>query len=83
MLIFRDLSETRHLQRQISWQAGHDVLTGLSNRSTLHDVLTKAITEAQERQHTLAVCLLDLDHFQVINEQYGHEFADQLLQAVA
>ena len=83
VLIFRDLSETRHLQRQISWQAGHDVLTGLANRSALHDELASAISEAQDQQHVLAVCLLDLDHFQAINEQYGHEFADQLLQAVA
>ena len=83
VLIFRDLSEQRQLLRQISWQAGHDVLTGLANRSSLNTHFQNAIQSAREQNNFLAVCLLDLDHFQSINEQYGQEFADKLLQRVA
>lgn len=83
VLIFRDLSEKRRLLRQLSWQAGHDVLTGLVNRSSLNLHLQQAIAFAKEEQKFMAVCLIDLDHFQEINEQYGNEFADKLLQQVA
>src|SRR5450830_1268401 len=83
VLIFKDLSEQRQLLRQISWQAGHDVLTGLANRSALNTHFQKAIHAAREQNQYLAVCLLDLDHFQAVNEQYGQEFADKLLQRVA
>ncbi|MBC3862050.1 EAL domain-containing protein [Undibacterium jejuense] len=83
VLIFRDLSEQRQLLRQISWQAGHDILTGLANRSSLTAHFQNAITIARQQNTFLAVCLLDLDHFQAVNEQYGQEFADKLLQRVA
>ena len=83
VLIFRDLSEQRQLLRQISWQAGHDLLTGLANRNALNAHFQQAIQAAREQNTYLAVCLLDLDHFQSINEQYGQEFADKLLQRVA
>ena len=83
VLIFRDLSEQRQLLRQISWQAGHDVLTGLANRNSLNTHFQNAINLAREKNTFLAVCLLDLDHFQAVNEQYGQEFADKLLQRVA
>lgn len=83
VLVFRDLSETRHLLRQISWQAGHDLLTGLPNRASLSDHFQQAMQAAQEKQQMLAVCLMDLDHFQAVNERYGQEFADKLLKQVA
>ncbi|MFZ6757726.1 EAL domain-containing protein [Undibacterium sp. Ji50W] len=83
VLVFRDVSERRQLIQQLSWQAGHDVLTGLENRASLAERFSLAINSAREQQCWLAVCLLDLDYFQVINEKYGHEFADKLLQQVA
>ena len=83
VLVFRDVSEKRLLMQQISWQAGHDKLTGLENRSLFSERLKLAIMQANVRQHWLAVCLLDIDYFQLINEQYGPEIADKLLQQVA
>lgn len=83
VLVFRDVSEKRHLMQQISWQAGHDVLTGLENRSSLAERLQQAIARAQAKQQWLAVCLLDLDHFQAVNDKHGQLLADKLLQQVA
>ncbi|MFZ6654956.1 bifunctional diguanylate cyclase/phosphodiesterase [Undibacterium sp. TJN19] len=83
VLVFRDVSEKRRLMQQLSWQAGHDILTGLENRTALAVRFNTAIHHASAQQLWLAVCLLDLDHFQIINEKYGHEFADHLLQMVA
>ena len=82
VLVFRDISETRDLQRQISWQATHDALTGLNNRAALAERLTHSIFQARQDERLLAVCLLDLDHFQTINEQYGNVTGDLLLKEV-
>ncbi len=83
VLVFRDVSENSHLMRQISWQASHDVLTGLENSASLAARFKQAIAQAQAQQQWLAVCLLDLDYFQAVNDKYGQEFADKLLQQVA
>lgn len=83
VLVFRDVSEKRRLMQEITWQAGHDVLTGLANRAALAEQFSVAIELARRQQKWLAVCLIDLDHFQNINHTYGHDFADKLLQQVA
>ncbi|MEO7107330.1 MAG: EAL domain-containing protein [Rhodoferax sp.] len=82
VLVFRDVSETRDLRHQISWQATHDALTGLNNRTALSERLTHAIFQAKQDHKLLAVCLLDLDYFQTVNEQYGNAVGDLLLKEV-
>ncbi len=83
VLICRDVSDTRHLQRCIAWQAGHDALTHLPNRNLLTDRLRQAISLALRQKTLLAVCFLDLDGFKPINDRYGHEVGDRVLVAVA
>ena len=83
VLVFRDISETRDLQLQISWQATHDALTGLNNRSALAERLTHAVFQARQDDTLLSVCMLDLDHFQAINEHYGNPTGDLLLKEIA
>jgi diguanylate cyclase (GGDEF)-like protein/PAS domain S-box-containing protein len=83
VLICRDVSDTRHLQRCIAWQAGHDALTHLPNRNLLTDRLRQAIAQALRSQTLLAVCYLDLDGFKPINDRYGHDIGDRVLVAVA
>ncbi|MET3117355.1 diguanylate cyclase (GGDEF)-like protein [Undibacterium sp. GrIS 1.8] len=83
VLVFRDVSEKRLLMQRISWQAGHDQLTGLENRHLFTERFKLAIEQANADQYWLAVCLLDLDHFQTINEQHGQEVANKLLQNIA
>ena len=83
VLICRDVSDNRNLQHRVAWQAAHDSLTHLPNRSLLTDRLRQAIAQA-ERQHTLlAVCYLDLDGFKPINDHHGHEVGDRVLIRVA
>lgn len=83
VLVFRDVSEKRQFVSQITWQASHDALTKLPNRALLADRFKQAIAGAQRHQQLLAVCLLDLDEFKPINDNYGHELGDQLLIEVA
>lgn len=83
VLICRDVSDTRHLQRCIAWQAGHDALTHLPNRNLLTDRLRQSVAQALRQQTLLAVCYLDLDDFKPINDRYGHDIGDRVLVAVA
>ena len=83
VLVFRDVTETRNLRHQISWHARHDALTGLYNRAALAERLTHAIFVARNKGLLLAVCMLDLDHFQAVNDTYGHRVGDRLLKETA
>lgn len=69
-------AQSRHL-------AYHDGLTGLPNRSLLHDRFRQAMSRAQRHHKPLALLLLDLDNFKQVNDQLGHTSGDKLLQAVA
>lgn len=83
VLVFHDVSEKRRLMQQITWQAGHDALTKLPNRSLLADRLDLAISSAKRMDKLLMVGFIDLDRFKEINDLYGHEVGDLLLIEVA
>ena len=79
----RSLSEVTRLQQQLAHQALHDPLTGLGNRSLLMDRLGHALRRsARDRRH-VALLFLDLDGFKPVNDTYGHDAGDRVLQAVA
>lgn len=83
VLVFHDVSESRHFRHQISWQAHHDALTDLPNRAALAESLTHAIFTAEQRRTLLAVCMIDLDHFQRFNTEHGNATGDRALREVA
>ena len=79
----RDVTVRRQAEEQIQYQAFHDVLTGLGNRSLFQDHLTLAVAIGQRRKRVVAVLFLDLDHFKLINDTFGHTFGDELLKGIA
>jgi len=83
VVVFRDVTETRNLRHQISWHARHDALTGLYNRAALAERLTHAVFVARQRGLLLAVCMLDLDRFQAVNDAHGNRLGDRLLKETA
>ena len=81
--IFSDLSERNATADQIEFLAHHDPLTALPNRFLLHDRLEQALAQAERQRSTVALLVLDLDRFKLVNDSLGHELGDQLLQRVA
>ncbi len=75
--------EHRQLTDQLAYQADHDTLTGLPNRSLFQDRLRQAILHADRYGSMLAVFNIDLDRFKLINDTLGHTLGDVLLQEVA
>lgn len=83
VMVFNDVSKTRLLTRQISWQASHDELTGLINRREFERRLSQAVDNASSHQRMHALCYIDLDNFKIINDTCGHASGDKLLKQVS
>ncbi|QJQ05550.1 EAL domain-containing protein [Undibacterium piscinae] len=81
--VINDVSERVNYQKALEYQATHDSLTGLANRNLLNDRITQAIAWAKRQELTVALLLLDLDHFKLINDGSGHGNGDIVLQEVA
>ncbi|MGE0439628.1 MAG: putative bifunctional diguanylate cyclase/phosphodiesterase [Gemmatimonadales bacterium] len=79
----RDISERRELELQLLEQALRDPLTGLANRRLFGDRVAHALARRRRVPGSVAVVLLDLDHFKVVNDSLGHAKGDALLVAVA
>jgi diguanylate cyclase (GGDEF)-like protein/PAS domain S-box-containing protein len=79
VLVFHDVSESRELNRRLSYHASHDILTGLVNRREFESRLERALKSAKARETSYAVCYLDLDQFKIVNDSCGHSAGDALL----
>ncbi|MGP0076504.1 MAG: EAL domain-containing protein [Bryobacteraceae bacterium] len=74
--------EQRGFTERLEFQARHDSLTGLPNRSYFMQLLEAALVDASERSGSLAVLFIDLDRFKQINDILGHAMGDRLLKEV-
>jgi diguanylate cyclase (GGDEF)-like protein/PAS domain S-box-containing protein len=83
MGIAHDITDRKQAELQIRYMALHDALTGLPNRTLLQDRLSQAIALARRHREKVAVLMLDLDHFKVVNDSLGHSVGDRLLEAVS
>ena len=79
VLVFHDVSESRELNRRLSYHASHDILTGLVNRREFESRLERALKSAKARETSYALCYLDLDQFKIVNDSCGHSAGDALL----
>ncbi|HEY8069347.1 MAG TPA: EAL domain-containing protein [Burkholderiales bacterium] len=74
--------ERKRYQVELEHQANYDSLTGLPNRTLLHDRLRQAVF-AQRHVRAIAVVFIDLDHFKFVNDSLGHSVGDELLKNMA
>jgi diguanylate cyclase (GGDEF)-like protein/PAS domain S-box-containing protein len=81
--VARDITERKEQMAAIEYQALHDALTDLPNRTLLADRLNQAILSAVRGAQFLALIIMDLDHFKEINDTLGHHSGDLILQQVA
>ena len=81
--ISRDISERRAAEETIRHMAYYDPLTNLPNRRLMGDRLAQLLAQAHRHQRRLALLFIDLDKFKPVNDQYGHETGDWLLQQAA
>ena len=79
----KEIFERMQAEQRIWHLAHHDALTGLPNRTLLHDRLEQALGQAERYGHRVAVMFLDLDRFKSINDNLGHAVGDELLKQVA
>ena len=83
LIEIRDLTEARRTTEGIQRISDYDRLTGLPNRDLFERHLQRAMTDAKAEERYVAVIMLDLDRFKLINDTLGHLSGDRLLKAVA
>ena len=70
-------------QETLRHRANHDLLTGLWNRAMVVEQLERELARARRKNQSLAVLLVDVDHFKAVNDTYGHAAGDAVLRATA
>ena len=85
----RDITKEREIElkneqqkEKLNYQAHHDALTGLANRTLFNDRLQKGILKAKRQKSKMALLFIDLDHFKEINDTLGHDVGDSVLKKV-
>lgn len=81
--IDNEYEQVRAAEKISHFRASHDALTGLPNRYLFYERLDYAVSMANRNKEMLAVAFLDLDGFKEVNDSYGHEVGDLLLQLAA
>jgi diguanylate cyclase (GGDEF)-like protein len=83
IVIFDDITERQQLQQKYEHMAHIDFLTGLANRRYFMELAEAAIGRINRYGGCLSLLMLDLDHFKNINDKYGHQMGDKVLQKMS
>ncbi|HMW16806.1 MAG TPA: EAL domain-containing protein [Accumulibacter sp.] len=81
--VARDITDRKKAEETITFQAFHDLLTGLPNRILFKDRLAMVLAQAKRSQKRVGVMFIDIDRFKLVNDTYGHHEGDELLKSFA
>lgn len=79
------MKQREHLakkNKELDVIARHDSLTGLYNRRAFEELLTSKLVQADKESQPISLVMLDIDHFKAINDEYGHDAGDEVLQSI-
>ncbi len=86
----QDITQRKKIEQQLkeqtellNYQAYHDALTGLPNRTLFDDRLQQAMANAKKHDEMLGLLFIDLDNFKQINDTLGHPIGDRILKVIA
>jgi diguanylate cyclase (GGDEF)-like protein/PAS domain S-box-containing protein len=82
-VLSQDISERKRIQQRLEYEARHDALTGLPNRRAFMNILKDTLARTGRNRQGTALLFMDLDGFKQLNDEYGHEFGDRVLQSFA
>lgn len=83
VLVLQDISKSRELERELTYQASHDAVTGLLNRREFERRLAELIGDARVDGEHHVICYVDLDQFKIVNDTCGHNAGDELLRQLS
>ena len=83
IVTLRDITEKKRIEENIKYLAQYDQLTKLPNRALFNDRLSHAIERAYRNKSKIGLMFIDLDGFKNINDSFGHQAGDELLQIIA
>jgi diguanylate cyclase (GGDEF)-like protein len=83
VVVFKDISERHDKDEELYRLANFDPLTGLANRTHFQHYLERTVARAERSRKKMAVLFLDMDNFKYVNDTFGHEAGDLLLQTFA
>lgn len=83
VLALHDVTTLRGMAKEISYQATHDALTGLTNRLEFERILERMYVSAKKLRRSHVLCFLDLDEFKTVNDTCGHSAGDELLKQLS
>ncbi|NRA54924.1 MAG: EAL domain-containing protein [Gammaproteobacteria bacterium] len=78
-----DITEVHTISQQVTYQASHDLLTGMINRQEFERILTSLVESAKLASHQHVLFFLDLDQFKIVNDTCGHAVGDELLRQIS
>ena len=81
--VARDITERKKAEEIIRFQHNHDLLTGLPNRTLLNERLLSLIAHSSKNNEKFALLFIDINRFKLINDTYGQNLGDELLQNLA
>lgn len=80
--VLRDVTEARTLHRRLTYQATHDLLTGVPNRAEFERAVGEELAQVRAGARSHVLLFLDLDGFKIVNDTCGHMAGDELLRQV-